>query len=59
MNGHCGKQIDEKVRSRAMDLLKQNLSVEVISKRLCVSKTTIRKWMRTTNEKSKGDCSGR
>ena len=58
-NGTPGKKIPAKLRARALELLGQKLTVEVVATRVGVSKSVIRNWVREerrlAKEKSGGE----
>lgn len=50
MNGTAGKKTDAAIINRAVQLAKGGSTVDQISKRLNVSKTSVRNWLKKQEE---------
>ena len=57
-NGTPGKKIPARTRARALELLKQKLTVEVVATRVGVSKSVIRNWVREERKQAKEQAGG-
>jgi transposase-like protein len=48
-NGQMGKGYSDSTKKKALDLIKQGLTYAVVAKRLGVSSSVIRNWVRDTS----------